>query len=103
MLLFGTLVEIPQALFTKEEYGPVFALGWWQKGYDEPYYLVSNFELVREALAYYKKRFHIETFFSDQKSRRFQLDRSHLDQSERIGRLLLVACLAIYGWSISAP
>jgi hypothetical protein len=42
---------------------------------------------------------HIETFFSDQKSRGFQLDKSHLSDPERVHRLMLAACLA-YLWVI---
>ncbi len=41
----------------------------------------------------------IETFFSDQKSRGFQIDRSHLSDPERVHRLLLAASLA-YLWVI---
>ena len=40
---------------------------------------------------------HIETFFSDQKSRGFQLDRSHLSDPERVQRLMFAAGLA-YLW-----
>lgn len=52
----GELVEIPQTVFTKAEYGPLLALGWWEVGYKDPIYLVSNFELGEEALWYYRKR-----------------------------------------------
>jgi hypothetical protein len=93
------LVEITNTVFTKAEYGPVVALGWWRQGYAEPLYLVTNFELGREALWYYRKRFKIETFFSDSKSRGFRLERSHLSEPDRLGRLLLAACLA-YLWLI---
>ena len=41
----------------------------------------------------------VETFFSDQKSRGFQLDRSHLSEPERVKRIMLPACLA-YLWVI---
>src|SRR6516164_5136395 len=41
----------------------------WAKGHAEPLYLVSNMSSAEEAIAYYQKRFRIETFFSDQKSR----------------------------------
>ncbi len=95
----GTLVEIADTVFTKAEYGPVLALGWWQKGYDEPIYLVTNLELAGEALYYYRKRFRIETFFSDSKSRGFRLERSHLAEPARLGRLLMVAALA-YLWLV---
>jgi hypothetical protein len=42
----------------------------------------------------------METFFSDQKSRGFQLDRSHVKSDPaRVVRLMLAACLA-YLWVI---
>jgi hypothetical protein len=44
-------------------------------------------------------RFGIETFFSDQKSRGFNLDRSHISDPERLSRLLIATCLA-YIWII---
>jgi hypothetical protein len=95
----GELVEIPQTVFTKAEYGPLLALGWWERAYKDPIYLVTNFELGEEALWYYRKRFRIETFFSDSKSRGFRLERSHLAEPERLARLLIASCLA-YLWLI---
>lgn len=46
-----------------------------------------------------RQRFLIETFFSDQKSRGFQLHKRHLRQPQRLSRLLIAACLA-YIWMI---
>jgi hypothetical protein len=46
-----------------------------------------------------KKRFRIETFFSDEKSRGFHLHKSHLSDPERLGTLMIAACLA-YLWII---
>jgi len=74
-------------------------VAFWQKPYKEPPYLVTNLELAEEAIFFYKERFHIETFFSDQKSRGFRLDKSHLRDPKRLERLLLAACLA-YLWMI---
>jgi hypothetical protein len=54
---------------------------------------------VPAACAWYRNRAHSETFFSDQKSRGFQLDKSHLSDPERVARLMLAACLA-YLWVI---
>jgi hypothetical protein len=93
----GGIVAVPKALFTKERYGPVLALAIWEKGYEHPIYLVSNLGEPYGACAYYKKRFRIECFFSDSKTRGFRLDKSHLAQPERVGRLLLGAVLA-YWW-----
>lgn len=86
-------------LFTKAAYGPVTVMAWWAVGYAEPIYLVSNLSSVQVACDEYRKRMHIETFFSDQKSRGFQLNRSHLSDPERVSRLMLAACLA-YLWII---
>lgn len=83
--------------FTKAAYGPVTVIAWWGARYKEPIYLVSNIASVPRACDWYRKRMHIETFFSDQKSRGFQLDRSHLSDPERIHRLMFVAGLA-YLW-----
>jgi hypothetical protein len=85
--------------FTKKAYGPVMVIAWWGSAYAEPIYLVSNLTRVQEACDWYRKRAHIETFFSDQKSRGFQVDRSHLSDPARVARLMLAACLA-YLWVI---
>lgn len=67
----GDWFSIPEAQFTRKAYGPIHALVWWERKYKEPVYLVTNLELAYEACQYYKSRYHIETFFSDQKSRGF--------------------------------
>jgi hypothetical protein len=95
----GEYHHLPQVLFTDAHYGPLMAIAWWRESCDEPLYLVTNFDLVEEACAYYEQRFLIETFFSDQKSRGFHLHKSHLRHPERIARLLIAACLA-YIWMI---
>lgn len=95
----GQLLSLTQVAFSKHEYGPVMAIAFWQKPYKEPLYLLTNLELANEAVLFYKKRFRIETFFSDQKSRGFRLDKSHLKEPKRLERLLLAACLA-YLWLV---
>jgi hypothetical protein len=85
--------------FTKKAYGPVMVVAWWGRAFTEPIYLVSNLDSVQAACDAYRKRAQIETFFSDQKSRGFQLDRSHLSDPNRVTRLMLAACLA-YLWVI---
>jgi hypothetical protein len=93
----GDCVGIPNIYFTADVFGPVTAIGWWKKGYKKPIYLVTNFELVDEACYWYAKRFQIETFFSDKKSRGFNLHKSHISKPERLARLMIAACLA-YTW-----
>ncbi|MBA3944356.1 MAG: transposase [Herpetosiphonaceae bacterium] len=60
---------------------------------------MTNMLDLDAALAAYRKRAHIETFFSDQKSRGFQLNRSHLCDPQRLTRLLIASCLA-YLWLV---
>ena len=93
------LIEIQEVDFTQEAYGPVMVLCCWAKGEAEPLYLVSNMASADEAIKYYQKRFRIETFFSDQKSRGFNLHKSRLSDPQRLSRLLVAACLA-YIWVV---
>ena len=95
----GTLVAFPEAAMTREAYGPILLLCCWAKGYKGPLYLVTNIASADEACRLYAKRFRIETFFSDQKSRGFHLHKSHISESTRLARLLLAACLA-YIWIV---
>ncbi len=95
----GMLVELKEVQFTRDAYGPVMVLCCWAKGEAEPLYLVSNLSVAEEAIRYYKKRFRIETFFSDQKSRGFNLQKSHLEDPQRLSRLLIASCLA-YIWIV---
>ena len=71
----------------------------WAKGYHEPLYLVSNMATAEEACRLYEKRFRIETFFSDQKSRGFHIHKSHMSDVQRLSRLLIATCLA-YIWIV---
>ena len=95
----GQLVYASEVAFSKHEYGPLLALAVWKKEYDAPLYLLTNLTFPDQAVLLYKKRFHIETFFSDQKSRGFKLDKSHLSDPKRLARLMVGACLA-YLWIV---
>ncbi len=95
----GKRIGLPDVGFTAQAYGPVLAIAWWRTGCKEPIYLVTNLELVEEACFWYAKRFRIETFFSDQKSRGFHLHKSHLSDPVRLARLMIAACLA-YIWIV---
>ena len=83
----GTLIELQEVQFTRGAYGPVMVLSCWAKGYQEPLYVVSNMDAAEEACRLYQKRFRIETFFSDQKSRGFHLPKSPISDPQRLARL----------------
>jgi len=55
---------------------------------------MTNLNLPDEACDWYKKRFRIETFFSDEKSRGFHLHKSHPADTQRLSTLMIAACLA---------
>jgi hypothetical protein len=93
------LVALRDVPVTEEAYGPLMLLCCWAKGYKAPLYLLTNMDSADEACRLYAKRFCIETFFADQKSRGFHLHQSHLAEPTRLTRLLMAACLA-YIWII---
>ena len=95
----GKWVVLQEVYLTAEAYGPVTTICWWGQGYDAPIYLVTNMNDAQQACRYYQKRFRIETFFSDQKSRGFNLQKSHLSDVDRLSRLLMASCLA-YIWIV---
>src|SRR5262249_3156464 len=95
----GRLIELKEAYVTREAYGPIMVLCCWAKRYQEPLYMVSNLMIAEEACRLYQKRFRIETFFADQKSRGFYIQKSHISDPQRLSRLLIAACLA-YIWLV---
>ena len=95
----GRLIELQEVHGTRDAYGPIMVLCCWAKGYQEPLYLVSNIATAEEACRLYEKRFRIETFFADQKSRGFHIHKSHMCDVQRLSRLLIAACLA-YIWIV---
>lgn len=64
LFLFGDLclrpgdqISIPNVCFTHEGYGPLMVIAWWIRGYHEPIFLLTYFELCGEACYGYQKRF----------------------------------------------
>jgi hypothetical protein len=96
----GRLFYLKHVGFTQTSTLTLNVIGWWGSGYEEPIFLITNMQNAYEACKYYRRRFRIETFFSDQKSRGFHIHKSHLANPARVSRLLIAACLA-YIWIIS--
>ena len=96
----GICTAATDVLFTLKEFGPVTAVAWWDKSvYKKPLYLISNHHYFIEICDFYAKRFKIETFFSDSKSRGFNIHKSHISKPARVNRLLLAAVIA-YIWIV---
>jgi hypothetical protein len=95
----GELLAVSPAWMTEAQYGPISLLAIWEQQEKEPIYLVSNMLDLDMAVQMYKLRPHIETFFSDLKSRGFHIHKSHLRDPKRLSRLLIACCLA-YLWLV---
>lgn len=95
----GGCSEIADVEFTDQRRIKVNAVVHWGKKYQDPLYLVTNIETGGEAYHWYRKRFKIETLFSDLKSRGFNIHKSGLRDPERVSRLLIAAALA-YLWMV---
>jgi len=96
----GQVFYRPDVGFTQSAIIFVNLIGWWGRRYEKPIYLISNIINAYHACKYYRRRYQIETFFSDQKSRGFNIHKSHLADPARLSRMLIAACLA-YLWIIS--
>ena len=95
----GDYTEITGLEFTDRRNITVNAVVYWGRHYQNPLYLVTNVETGAEAYRWYRKRFKIETLFSDMKSRGFNLHKSGLYEPERVSRLLIAVALA-YLWTV---
>jgi hypothetical protein len=95
----GEALAVTPAWMTAARYGPISLVAVWEPPGPHPLYLVTNLSDLDAAVAHYRKRAHIETFFSDQKSRGFHLHQSHLSDPARLSRLMIAACLA-YLWLV---
>jgi hypothetical protein len=95
----GELLAVTPAWMTALAYGPVAILAIWEMQYQEPMYLVTTMVVLDQAVQLYQKRPQIETFFSDQKSRRFHIHKRHLSDPKRLGQLLIASYLA-YLWIV---
>lgn len=81
------------------------AVLWHEVKFDRPIPLLTNLDFAHQACLYYKKRFSIETMFSDIKSRGFNIHKAKLNQPERTAKLLIAVALAylfIFLWG-TAP
>lgn len=63
------------------------------------YLIVATNTACRQALSMYKDRWQIETFFSCLKTRGFRLEETHMNQPEKIKKLIALLALAFI-WAI---
>lgn len=75
-------------------FGPVHLLVDWSYQTDSPRYLVCHRPTTRQSWRWGRKRFWIEPLFRDWKSYGFDLEVSHLDDYQRLDRLLIGMAVA---------
>ena len=87
-------------LTQKHDVGWFFLVIHWDKGEEEPWYLVSNQTNTRLLIRRYRNRMWIEEMYGDMKGHGFDLEATHLADADRISRLVLAVCLT-FVWFIT--
>lgn len=88
-----TLLE--RVLFTQShQIGPINILAVWHEKEQRHWFFVTSFNDRQTAQKWYRKRFTIETLFSDFKDRGYNLDETRLWIPERVSRLILAGSIA---------
>ena len=72
----------------------------WESGEDQPWYLLSDRAGCRDLIRLYQKRMWIEEMYGDMKGHGFDLEATHLEDADRISRLVLGVCIT-FVWFIS--
>lgn len=99
-LATGQDAFLTRVLFTQsEQVGPINILAVWNQTEGCHWFFVTNFDTQSEAQKWYRKRFTIETLFSDVKGRGFHLDETRLWMPERVSRLIFATAIA-YTFSV---
>ncbi len=94
-LTSGAETLLAQVLFTaSNQVGPINILAVWHETEARYWFFVTSFDDYKTAQRWYRKRFTIETLFSDIKGRGFNLDETRLWKPERVSRLILAAAIA---------
>lgn len=78
---------------TQAGYGPSNVALAWETEADGPWYIASDEPAQPQTLRDYGKRMWIDEMFSDCKERGFHLDKTHIEEAERLGRLVLGVAL----------
>jgi hypothetical protein len=72
----------------------------WERGEEEPWYLISDRRGKRRLIQHYRVRMWIEEMYGDMKGHGFDLEATHLRDAERLSRLVLGVCIT-FVWFIT--
>jgi hypothetical protein len=87
-------------LTEKHDVGWFWLILHWEQGEDEPWYLVSDCAGQRNLIRLYKVRMWVEEMYGDLKGHGFDLEATHLNDAQRISRLVLAVCIT-FVWFIT--
>lgn len=80
-------------LTAKHDAGPFWLIIHWAKAEDEPWFLIADCPGKRKLITLYGVRMWTEEMYGDMKGHGFDLQETHLDDADRIARLVLAVCL----------
>jgi hypothetical protein len=86
-------------LTEKHAYGRVSLLVHWEVGEKEPWYLVTDQPASWRTIRLYKLRMWVEEMYGDLKGHGFDLEATHVQDADRLSRLVLGVCL-VFTWLI---
>jgi len=84
----------------QENFGWVQLVAYWGQGEDEPWFLVTDQAADLSTIRLYRKRMWVEELFGDLKGHGFDLEATHLQDLDRLSRLVL-ATMIVYTWLIA--
>ncbi len=84
---------VPHTLLTQENALPTNILGYWADGHDCPWWLATNLTTPEQVLDLYPYRMWTEEMFGDMKGNGFDLQATHLRNTDKLNRLTLAVCL----------
>lgn len=90
-------------LTEKHDAGPFWLTLHWAPGEDEPWFLIADEPPTshkRQHIVRYRIRMWTEEMYGDMKGHGFDLEATHLDDADRISRVVLAVCIA-FVWLIT--
>jgi hypothetical protein len=91
---------LTHTLLTAENAYPTSLVLYHQSGQREAWFLATNCACPRAAIRLYRRRMWIEEMFGDMKTNGFDVEATHLRDSQRLDRLMLALAL-LYVWFIA--
>lgn len=83
----------PHTLLTEENSLPTHLLGYWADGQTDPWWLATNLDTPEQVMNLYPYRMWTEEMFGDMKDNGFDLEATHLRNTDKLNRLVFAVSL----------